>query len=77
MQPEDEWMISAVYDPAGTPIATIGQSGAVAIAEVDLGQACIGPWNLGDFRAMVPRHRPIAVGEEMQDEIQQRTTKLQ
>lgn len=66
MRPEDEWMISAVYDQSGTPIATTGQSGGVAIAEVDLGQPFIGPWNLGDFRAMIPRHRPVApfaVGE--------------
>ncbi len=68
MQPQDNWMISAVYDPSGTPIATTGQSGAVAIAEVDLGEPYIGPWNLGNFRAMVPRHRPIAVGEVSQDQ---------
>lgn len=65
MQPKDRWMISAVYDQSGTPIATAGNAGAVAIAEVDLSQPFIGPWNLGDFRAMVPRHRPIAVGEVM------------
>ncbi len=55
---EKDWMISAVFDRAGTPIAKAGKWGTVAVAEVDLAQPFVGPYNLGDFRAMVPRHRP-------------------
>ena len=55
---ENDWMISAVFDRAGTPIAKALQWGTVAVAEVDLAQPFVGPYNLGDFRAMVQRHRP-------------------
>jgi predicted amidohydrolase len=58
MEPRHGWMISAVFDQTGKPIAQAEKWGTVAVAEVDLGQAYIGPYNLGDFRAMVPRHRP-------------------
>ena len=53
-----DWMISAVFDRAGTPIAKAAKWGTIAVAEVDLAQPFVGPYNLGDFRAMVPRHRP-------------------
>ncbi len=55
---ENDWMISAVFDRAGTPIAKAVKWGTVAVAEVDLAQPFVGPYNLGDFRSMVPRHRP-------------------
>jgi predicted amidohydrolase len=58
MQPKDGWMISAIFDQTGTPVAQASKWGAIAVAEVDLSQPHIGPYNLGDFRAMVPRHRP-------------------
>jgi predicted amidohydrolase len=64
MQPKDGWMISAVYDQTGKPIAVADKWGTVAVAEVDLGQPYIGPWNLGDFRTMVPRHRPLDALEQ-------------
>ena len=63
MQPKDGWMISAVFDQAGTPIAQAGEWGTVAVAEVDLSRPTIGPYNLGDFRAMILRHRPVGVAE--------------
>ena len=63
MEPKDGWMISAVFDQTGKSIAQAGQWGTVAVAEVDLSQPYIGPYNLGDFRAMVPRHRPVSVPE--------------
>jgi predicted amidohydrolase len=63
MKPGDGWMISAVYDQTGKPIATAKEYGAVAVAEVDLGQPYIGPWNLGDFHSMLPRHRPVDAAE--------------
>jgi len=58
MEEKHGWMISAVFDRNGTPIAKGENWGTVAVAEVDLGRPYQGPWNLGDFRAMLPRHRP-------------------
>lgn len=58
MQPKDGWMISAVFDRTGRAIAHADTWGTVAVAEVDLAQPYLGPYNLGDFRAMLPRHRP-------------------
>jgi predicted amidohydrolase len=55
---KNDWMISAIYDRAGTPIQKATTWGTVVVAEVDLSRAFVGPYNLGDFRAMVPRHRP-------------------
>jgi len=63
MEPRHGWMISAVFDQTGKPIAQAGKWGTVVVAEVDLSQPYIGPYNLGDFHAMVPRHRPVSAPE--------------
>jgi predicted amidohydrolase len=52
------WMITAVYDHEGKPIAQAEKWGTVAVAEVDLDQKT--RWNsLGDFKGELPRHRPL------------------
>jgi predicted amidohydrolase len=57
------WMLSAVYGRDGTPLAVAHKWGTVAVTEVDLSERYVGPYNLGDFHAMVQRHRPLPVPE--------------
>ncbi len=56
---KNNWMLSAVYDHSGKAIAKAEQWGDVAIAEVDLSQRHFWRNNMGDFRSMVQRHRPL------------------
>lgn len=56
--PRSDWMISAVIDPAGKVVAQAKESGAVVVHEADFARPLVGPYNLGDFREMVQRHRP-------------------
>ena len=63
MESKEGWMISAIYDQTGKPISQAEKWGTVAVAEVDLSRSYIGPRNLGDFRSMWPRQRPLVAPE--------------
>jgi predicted amidohydrolase len=60
MNVQDEWMISAIFDHAGQPLARADKNSNIAVAEVDLAERYFWRNNLGDFHNMIPRHRPLS-----------------
>lgn len=56
------WMLTAVYGHDGSVLAQAKTWGTVCVAEVDLNKPTVWPW-LGDFKSIIPRHRPVALGE--------------
>jgi predicted amidohydrolase len=61
-EPDMKWTITAVYDREGQILAQAKDWGTLAIAEVDLAEPTYW-YSLGDFKAMVPRHRPVVNGD--------------
>jgi predicted amidohydrolase/tetratricopeptide (TPR) repeat protein len=52
------WMLTAIYGHDGQPIVRAESFGTIIVSEVDLDQRL--QWNsLGDFKAELPRHRPL------------------
>ncbi|MHA3772552.1 carbon-nitrogen hydrolase family protein [Verrucomicrobiota bacterium sgz303538] len=56
------WILTAVWGHDGQPLVHAEKWGSVVVSEVDLDQRLQWP-SLGDFKAELPRHRPLSVAE--------------
>ncbi len=62
-EPSANWALSAVYGRDGKVLSQAAEWGSISVAEIEL-QEPLHWHSLGDFKAQLPRHRPVAVAEK-------------